>query len=243
MTEKLSIFKKAVAELISRGLITIESTQKDIADKMGANYNSVNYAYNGNERYLTPSFLKRFNKAFENIFDEDWLLSGKGSMLKEVANQEAVQKNDLNIIMIPLVSQYAQAGYLCGFADEDYMDTLPTVPFVVDHHPHGNYVAFEVRGDSMFDGSFNSLMDGDLLKCREIHFDHWSSKLFINRWNNFVVIHKTEGVLVKKITDHDVDNGVLTLHSLNPLYEDIKVKLSDIAKIFNVVKIERKGDK
>lgn len=241
-TEKLNIFKKAVAELIGRGVLSMDSFQADIADKIGANYNSVNYAYNGNPRYLTNSFLKRFNAAFGDIFNESWLLEGEGEMLKS-NNSNASFKPAAMIKEIPLVSQYAQAGYLCGFADEEYMATLPTVPFSVDHHPKGKYVAFEVRGDSMFDNSYRSLMEGDLLMCRKIDKDYWSSKLHFRRWNYFVIVSQEEGVLVKEIIDHDVDSGIITLHSLNPLYDDIKLHLSTISQIFSVVKIDRSGDK
>lgn len=173
----------------------------------------------------------------------EWLITGEGDMLQKEVKDEAAIINHPNIKMIPLVSQYAQAGYLCGFADEDYIETLPRVPFIVDHEPHGNYMSFEVRGDSMFDGSSDSLVEGDLLMCREIDFDYWKSKLFINKWKNFVVVHRTEGVLVKKIIDHDVERGIITLHSLNPMYKDIKICLSEVAQLFSVVKIMRSGDK
>lgn len=183
----------------------------------------------------------------------DWLITGDGEMLldssesdeniKPNPNDEAKLITNPNIKMIPLVSQYAQAGYLSGFADAEYMETLPRVPFIVDHEPHGNYMSFEVRGDSMFDGSSDSLVEGDLLMCREIDFDYWKSKLFINKWKNFVVVHRTEGVLVKKIIDHDVERGIITLHSLNPMYKDIKICLSEVAQLFSVVKIMRSGDK
>jgi phage repressor protein C with HTH and peptisase S24 domain len=51
---------------------------------------------------------------------------------------------------------------------------------------------------------------------------------------------KTDGLVVKQIEAHDVANGIITLHSLNPLYEDYDVKLEDVAVLFNVVEIKRK---
>lgn len=62
--------------------------------------------------------------------NRDWLLTGEGNMLKEEKKpvQEAVLLKNPMVISVPLVSQYAYAGYLSGFADEEYIDTLPVVP-------------------------------------------------------------------------------------------------------------------
>lgn len=177
----------------------------------------------------------------------DWLLSGEGDMYTRPIEEVRVKYNEARPInskikMIPLVSQYAQAGYLCGFGDQEYVDSLPTIPFMVDHEPKGHYMAFEVKGDSMFDGSYDSLVEGDLLMCREINFDFWKSKLYIKKWNNFVIVHREDGVLVKKIIDHDVERGLITLHSLNPLYEDRVMCLSEVSQLFSVIKITRSGN-
>lgn len=73
--------KSAVLYLISKEIISEKSPQKDIAQKMGAtNSTNTNYALNGNKRYLTDNFLRRFNTSFNNIFSIEWLLTGKGEM-------------------------------------------------------------------------------------------------------------------------------------------------------------------
>lgn len=140
---------------------------------------------------------------------------------------------------VPLVNQYAYAGYLTGYQDQEYIDQLPTVLFDVDHDPKGNYLAFEVKGDSMNDGSDESYKDGDRLLCREIPSHLWcNSKLHLRKWD-FVIVHK-EGVLVKRIVDHDVQNHTITIHSLNPFYEDQVIDLVDVYQIFNVIEYQRK---
>lgn len=166
----------------------------------------------------------------------DWLITGEGDMIKSPSNGTPI--NDVKIKMIPLVSQYAQAGYLCGFGDMQYIGALPTIPTVVDHEPHGNYIAFEVKGDSMYDGTDESLNEGDILVCREVDKIYWNNKLHINKWD-FVVVHKEEGVLVKRIVDHDVSTGLIKLHSLNSFYPDFTLHLKDISQLFNVVQIVR----
>ena len=134
--------------------------------------------------------------------------------------------------------QYAQAGYLCGYADEAYMASLPTIPYIVDHEAQGHYVAFEVKGDSMNDGTEDSILEGDRLLCREIMPHLWSdSKLHIRKWD-FVIVH-TEGILVKRIIDHNVENHTITIHSLNSIYPDRIINLSEVKQIFNVIELQR----
>lgn len=139
------------------------------------------------------------------------------------------------------MSQYAQAGYLYGFADVGYVESLPTIPTIVDHEIRGNYMAFEVRGDSMDNGTKESLEEGEILICREVTKDLWQYKLHLHKWN-FVIVHQTEGIVVKRITEHDVEKGLITIHSLNPFYPDRVLELKDISQIFNVVQIHRKGN-
>jgi phage repressor protein C with HTH and peptisase S24 domain len=170
-----------------------------------------------------------------------WLLTGEGNMLnnaKPDASNEASPIDEPIILRVPLVSQYAQAGYLCGYADAAYMATLPTIPYIVDHEAQGHYVAFEVKGDSMNDGTEDAILEGDRLLCREIMPHLWAdSKLHIRKWD-FVIVH-TEGILVKRIINHDVENHTITIHSLNSMYPDKVINLADVKQIFNVIELQR----
>ena len=62
--------------------------------------------------------------------------------------------------------------------------------------------------------------------------------LHFNRLD-FVVVHRTEGILVKRIIDHNVEACEITIHSLNPEYPDRVLHLNDVAQILNVVEISR----
>lgn len=153
-------------------------------------------------------------------------------------NSEAQLMEQTMIMNVPLVNQYAYAGYLSGYQDASYLSQLPTLPFIVDHEAQGNYVAFEVKGDSMNDGTEESYIEGDRLLCREIPQHLWcGTKLHIRKWD-FIIVH-SEGILVKRIIDHDVENHTITIHSLNPLYQDRIIDLCDVRQIFNVVELQR----
>ncbi|TSE10220.1 MULTISPECIES: LexA family transcriptional regulator [Aquimarina] len=199
----------------------------------------------------TPITLEAFLKISEVLqvsslellsFVQNIELDAKAAQFLEKIgpNKDIAQKvpENVNVMMIPLVNQYAYAGYLGGFEDESYVEELPKIPYLADREYKGNYVFFEVKGDSMDNASYESYLEGDLILCRDVRQDFWMSKLHINKWD-FVIVHKTEGILLKRITDHNVEEGVLTLHSLNEYYEDSKVHIKDIAKIFNVVDVRR----
>ena len=73
-----------------------------------------------------------------------------------------------DVVYIPLVNQFAYAGYLDGYTDASYMEQLPKIPFIVDKEGHGNYIAFEVKGDSMNNGTEESYLEGD----RPVSYTH-----------------------------------------------------------------------
>lgn len=157
---------------------------------------------------------------------------------KDEIIDEVKQLDQAIVMQVPLVNQYAYAGYTSGFQDETYIAQLPVIPFFVDHEAKGNYMAFEVRGDSMNDGSADSYIEGDRLLGREISPNLWcQTKLHLRKWD-FIIVHE-DGILIKRIIDHDVANHTITIHSLNPLYEDRVIDLCGVKQIFNVIELQR----
>lgn len=225
-----------------------ERIQK-IMDEEGLNKNSFSKAIGisnnvtitriiNEKRSPSRSTCEKIVSAFPK-YSLTWILTGEGNMLTDTTSLDEASPIDEPIILrVPLVSQYAQAGYLCGYADAAYMATLPTIPYIVDHEAQGHYVAFEVKGDSMNDGTEDAILEGDRLLCREIMPHLWAdSKLHIRKWD-FVIVH-TEGILVKRIIDHDVENHTITIHSLNSMYPDKVINLTDVKQIFNVIELQR----
>ena len=149
---------------------------------------------------------------------------------------EAKQLTDIDFMSIPFIPIHAQAGYGRGYGDQEYIDSLPTIPVIVDKKYRGKYRVFEIEGDSMDNNTRDCLCNGDKVLGREVKFDLWKSKLHYNDWY-FVIVTKNDGILTKKITSHDVENGVINCHSLNPIFEDFEVNLNDVSELYNVIKI------
>lgn len=166
----------------------------------------------------------------------DWLLTGQGDMLRDNPIQSNAKIVDSIFIDVPFIPIRARAGYLAGYGDQQYINEMPTIPVITDRTFHGKYICFEVEGDSMDDGGRAAIWDGDIILGREIKKDLWQYKLHINKWY-FIIVHK-EGIMVKQIVDHDLETGIITCHSLNPLYgEDFELNLNDIHELYNVIKI------
>ena len=228
--ERKDRLQKAINYLRLNGYV---ASQVDVARKMNASEATVSNALKGKERYLTERFISRFNLAFPGIFNIDWLLNETGEMLVGQVNN-ATEFVPERRVGIPLVSQYAYAGYLGGYGDPEYVGTLPTIDFTPDREMTGNWLAFEVKGDSMDNGTKESYVEGEIVICREVEPDYWrDSQLFINK-RDFVIIHE-EGILIKRIIAHDVKRHIITIHSLNPLYQDRTINLAEVRQIFSIV--------
>lgn len=172
-------------------------------------------------------------------YNLEWLLTGEGNMLTDAPSQtyhsNARPVDDLSYMNVPVIHIKAQCGYLAGYGDTEYIDTLPTMPVIVDKTYHGKYRIFEAEGDSMDDNSRLAICDGDKVLAREVRRDLWLPKLHINDWY-FVIIHRTKGISIKQITAQD-NKGNITCHSLNELFNDYTVNLDDVVEIYNVIKV------
>lgn len=66
-------------------------TQSDFANALRKSRNAITLALNGDEKYLTDKLFKNICEAYKGVFDLNYLLTGKGSLLtieKEVHNED-----------------------------------------------------------------------------------------------------------------------------------------------------------
>lgn len=215
---------------------------------------------------ITKRFIDKVNQLIESqtvrnkreIVDKlNWnetamsnVLAGRRPVPEEIAdaffklytyvkgNASPIDSGDQIVMMVPLVHKYAYAGYQAGYGDDEYVEALPKVPMIVDKEHKGTYRAFEIRGDSMNNGEVGSYEEGYIAYGRELQQHHWRSKLHFKQWKSFVIVTKTDGILIKEIIKHDVEKGIITLHSWNPDYPDIEMSLDEIAQLFNVVDVK-----
>ena len=161
--------------------------------------------------------------------------------------EEETQFRDMGngklLMLVPKVDVYTMAGFLENVQDREYMEELPKEEIVVDKYHRGKYLAFEVIGESMTDGTDMSIPHGSIVIGREVPMDLWKlSKIHTHKWDDYIIVHK-KGVLVKQISAHDVEKGIITIHSLHPdknLYPDEQLHVDDINQIYNVIEVRTK---
>lgn len=199
-------------------------TQTDLAEKLGVQRTMIS-AYEDGRSEPKLSALDIISELFSVSIDEllhhDIQQFGrKGSQNKEIkiltiAADESDREN------ITMVGQKASAGYLNGFADPEYMESLPQF-----HIPtlsrSATYRAFELSGDSMLPLVAGTVIIGSYIEqLRDIK----SGK-------TYVLVTSSEGVVYKRVFNYLEENGKLFLVSDNEHYKPYEVKAEDVVEIW-----------
>jgi len=211
--------------------------KNSFSKEVGFNNNGTIGRIINEKRNPSSDTIDRIIKRFPQI-SYDWLRIGIGE-IEETQNtvpQEAHSLSEMSFLMIPFIPITARAGYLRGYGDQEYVDSLPLLPVPADRNFKGKYRVFEVEGDSMDDDTKNAICDKDKILCREVKRELWQSKLHFKDWY-FVIVHKTEGVLVKEIISHNMDSCEITCHSLNSMFDDFTLCLDEVSELYSVVKL------
>lgn len=145
------------------------------------------------------------------------------------------------LMSVPVVNIKARAGFAGGgYGDPEFVESLPKKSIEVESVHKGDYLWFDIDGDSMNDGTIeNAIPSGSSVLTRNIKMDLWRSQFHYKQYKSFVIVHKTDGIFCKAITHHDVEKGIITCHSINPnkrMYPDFTVYLDDCLQIRNVLR-------
>ena len=119
---------------------------------------------------------------------------------------------------IELITQKAKAGYLAGYSDPEFIESLQhlTLPFL----GQGKYRAFPVEGDSMPPHENGSFIVGSFVEqLRDIIIG-----------KTYILLTKNEGIVYKRIDKFEKNH--LTLSSDNTFYPPYKVAASEILEIW-----------
>jgi DNA-binding XRE family transcriptional regulator len=117
---------------------------------------------------------------------------------------KVIMVNDKGEENINFIGVKARAGYLDGYCDPEYMESLPS--FSMPMLKNGTYRCFEIKGNSMAP----TIRDGDFLFGKYVdNFDD------ILDGRIYVVISRNDGVVVKRVLNRIKQNGKLILKSDN----------------------------
>lgn len=188
---------------------------------------------------LRSDNLEKISQSFTEI-NIDWLITGRGNMLRQEAeisenpSQDAA-KSEQNLSKttaqtLPLIPFEAMAGLPSvdnlgiAFADcEQYL--------VPDFAARGADCLVRVSGSSMYPKYSN----GDILACRIIR------DILFFQWGKVYVVDSSQGLLVKRVEQSPRD-GFITLVSDNrDRYKPFDIPVADIrtlAIVIGVIRIE-----
>ena len=218
-----------------------------LANNIGAEYKRLQNIETKKTKKISGDLASMITNKYPE-FSLDWLITGKGSMLVESPSRVEVESNvspvrtgDLQWMEIPLVPYKACAGVLAGFGDPIWQEDKQTMQVLVDQRLHGDYVIYEVYGDSMNDGSAQAFLEGDFLLCRLLPQSDWQYGIKKRTATYCVIATHTEGIVLKQVTHHDKAEGIITCHSLNPDYSDYDLKLSEVQALFCVERLAQRN--
>ena len=120
---------------------------------------------------------------------------------------------------IEWVPNKASAGYLNGYADPEYMATLPK--FQLPILKGGTFRAFEIKGDSMLPLESGTFIVGEFL-------EDWR---FIQEGLTYIVVTKTEGIVYKRVF-RVKNSNLLSLVSDNSDYQPYFMEIENILEIW-----------
>lgn len=166
---------------------------------------------------MSTDKLEEFLLLFNDLSSE-WLLRGKGEMIKSKANISSP------LVTRPRIPYTAAAGAITNALDgikENECEQIPVVPSFPDYD-----FTIIIKGDSMepkYEG-------GDEVACKRV--DHTS---FI-QWGKVHVLDTAQGIVIKRIYE---DGDKIKCVSYNPEYPPFSIDKSEIYSINLVVGLLR----
>lgn len=204
-------------------------TQEEFATKLDIKRSLVG-AYEEERAEPKLEAMERICKIFKITLDD--------FILKDLSAPKAVsyleQRRGLKMSketngIIHFVPAKAAAGYLSGYADEDFLDELNT--FTLPMLATGDYRAFEIIGDSMMPTPSGSVIVGEKVADLEE----------VKTTNTYVVLSKQDGIVYKRVVKNNKVKNKITLVSDNPSYEPYNVNADDVLEMWKAVYILQKA--
>jgi phage repressor protein C with HTH and peptisase S24 domain len=162
-------------------------------------------------------------------FSQEIALLGKAApqpskMLLPYMEQRREQKREKAPMMVPLVGIKAQAGYIKGFEQTDYMDSLEKYSLPPGVNPTGAiWSYFEVDGDSMEP----TLYAGDILLASMLPYEDWDD---VKNFCMYVILTHDQ-LMVKRVYRKTADMWVL-LSDNDELYPQVLLPVSKIKQVW-----------
>jgi phage repressor protein C with HTH and peptisase S24 domain len=206
--------------------------QAEFAREIGYSREVINKIESGKmkpSKWLAVAVQKFIDEHQKPDFSQDVNILGKASHLPKKQHEPYVQqrreqKTISSEFLVPLVGIKAQAGYVKGYEQTDFIDTLDKYSLPPGVNPAGAiWRYFEIDGDSM-EPSFNS---GDLVLATMVPYEDWPDL------KNFCVyvIHTNDQLLIKRIYKKSNTEWVL-ISDNEEAYPQVLIKPEDVKQLW-----------
>jgi len=196
-------------------------TQEEFSNKLGIKRSLIG-AYEEERADPRLEVLEIIADIFKLTLDELLLqdLSNTGNSYLAKRRQQKMMTAERNLIHFVPVK--AAAGYLAGYADNEFIDELNT--FTLPMLAGGQYRAFEIIGDSMMPTPSGSIIVGEKI-------DNNPDEIKSNQ--PYIVVSRNEGIVYKRIVKNNRQKNKFTLVSDNPQYQPYQVNAEDIVELWH----------
>jgi len=163
-----------------------------------------------------------FNLPIDVLIKNDLTGTADTSFIK-IGNQRIlfpIKVNEDNEDMIEIIPADASAGYLRGYTDPEYIESLNNLklPFL----PTGKHRAFPIKGDSMLPIKSGSLIIAKYLE--DINY--------LNSGSTYIVLTYNDGLVYKRVYDKIEEHQCLLMVSDNKKYDPYYVPVEEILELW-----------
>lgn len=255
------------AERLAMLVSYLKISYNKLADEIGLEKNTKIYHVKNGRNEISSELAKTITDRYSQV-NYDWLLTGKGEMLKseeptkeikvaEILKKIGAEQKDINEIKTELLGtsgelkikeypnllnvRFVSNKARAGWSDNFYSeDYLEKLP-IIAVEADANYKGKYLAFEIEGDSMEPDYIEGNIVICREIQRHLWTSKLHYKDYD-FVIVHVHNGIMLKEIIDHDVEKGIITCHSINSEHHpDFKIDLREVSYLFNVVEVRQQG--
>jgi transcriptional regulator with XRE-family HTH domain len=156
-----------------------------------------------------------FKISLDDLLRKD-LSDTKGDYL----SKRRIQKLGSESNLIHFVPMKAAAGYLAGYADEEFIDELNT--FTLPMMGSGQFRAFEIIGDSMLPTPSGSIIVGQKINGLDD----------VKQNAAYIVVSRSEGIVYKRLSRNSRSKIKVTLSSDNQLYQPYDMNVEEILELW-----------
>lgn len=197
-------------------------SQTDLAEKLGIARTTLG-DYERGKTEPSLQMLTKLSQIFDVDIDSFITLDLSEDNLKVSTSDElrilAISVDADNNENIELVDTKAEAGYLDGFHDPEFIRDLPKINF--PNMPHGTYRGFEINGQSML-----PVESGSIVICSYVE-----RLADIKDGSTYVIVSKERGLVYKRVKK-DLGQNKLLLISDNREFLPYEVELSDVTEVW-----------